>query len=156
MAQVSVKNGDKVSVDYVGTLEDGTVFDTSVKAVAEKAGLPLRPSYEPLSFTVGAGQMIKGFDAAVVGMKAGEEKTVKIPAKEAYGERSNANVMIISTSQLEQMLGAKPGAGMALYSNTGARGKIVSTNATETEVDFNHELAGKALVFKITIRKIGA
>lgn len=156
MAQVSVKKGDKISVDYVGTLEDGTVFDTSVKSVAEKAGLPLRPSYEPLSFTVGAGQMIAGFDAAVVGMKVGEEKTVKIPAKEAYGERSNANVMIINTSQLELMLGAKPEAGMALYSNTGAQGKIVSTNSSQTEVDFNHPLAGKTLVFKITLRKIGA
>ncbi|MFA6048712.1 MAG: peptidylprolyl isomerase [Candidatus Micrarchaeia archaeon] len=156
MAQVSVKNGDSISVDYVGTLEDGTVFDTSVKAVAEKAGLPLRPSYEPLSFAVGAGQMIKGFDAAVVGMKVGEEKTVKIPAKDAYGERSNANVMVINTTQLELMLGAKPAAGMMLYSNTGAQGKITATNSSQTEVDFNHELAGKTLVFKITVRKIGA
>ncbi len=150
------KKGDVVSVDYVGTLEDGTVFDTSVKAVAQAAGLPPRPSYEPLSFTVGAGQMIKGFDAAVVGMGIGEEKTIKLPPKEAYGESLPGNVLVLPTDELEKMAGEKPEVGMMLSSQTGAQGKIISTNENETTIDFNHELAGKTLVFKITMRKIGA
>ena len=79
--------GDNVSVDYVGSFDDGTVFDTSLQEEAVKAGLPLRGSYAPLEFVVGAGQMISGFDAAVVGLKEGEEKAVHLTAAEAYGEK---------------------------------------------------------------------
>lgn len=83
--------GDTVSVNYIGALENGTLFDTSIEAEAKKANLPLRPAYSPLSFTVGAGQMIEGFDSAVVGMKEGQEKTVTIPPEEAYGVWSQEN-----------------------------------------------------------------
>ena len=69
-----VKQGDYVSVDYIGELEDGTVFDTSLEDVAVEAGIynPNR-EYKPLEFTVGAGQMIAGFDSGVIGMAVGEE-----------------------------------------------------------------------------------
>ncbi|MFA6329817.1 MAG: peptidylprolyl isomerase [Candidatus Micrarchaeia archaeon] len=150
----TVKKGDKIAVDYVGSLEDGTVFDTSIEAEAKKAGLPARPSYAPLSFTVGAGQMIAGFDAGVVGMALNETKTVKIAAKDAYGEWSEDNVQALPTKQLAEMLNATPKVGMQLYTQNGASGKIVSTDASVTKIDFNHALAGKALVFKITVRKI--
>ena len=63
--ELTVKKGDNVKVDYLGTLEDGSVFDTSIEEESKKAGLPQRPLYEPLPFTVGAGQMIKGFDDAM-------------------------------------------------------------------------------------------
>lgn len=83
-----VSKGDTVSVDYVGTLEDGTVFDSSLEEFAKKVKgyTPGARKYEPLTFTVGAGQMIKGFDAWVVGMKLGEKKTLTIAPKDAYGE----------------------------------------------------------------------
>ena len=68
---VGVKKGDKVRVHYTGSLEDGSVFDSS-------------EGKDPLEFTAGAGQMIKGFDSAVIGMEVGEEKEVKIPPEEAY------------------------------------------------------------------------
>ena len=80
-----VESGDTVSVDYKGSFENGTVFDTSIKTVAQEANLQLRPEYSPLQFTVGGGQMIKGFDNAVLGMKIGETKTVSIPPEDAYG-----------------------------------------------------------------------
>ncbi|MBI2581621.1 FKBP-type peptidyl-prolyl cis-trans isomerase, partial [Candidatus Woesearchaeota archaeon] len=72
--EVSVKKGNKVKVDYKGTFDDGTVFDAS-----EKHG-------QPLEFEVGSGQVIKGFDEAVMGMKKGEEKNITLPPVEAYGE----------------------------------------------------------------------
>lgn len=84
-----VSSGDTISVDYVGTLEDGTVFDSSFEEFAKKAknyNAQSGRKYEPLSFTVGAGQMIKGFDAGVVGMKLGEKKTLILAPKDAYGE----------------------------------------------------------------------
>lgn len=85
-ADRAVKNGDTVAVDYVGRLKDGTIFDASIRSEAEKSKNfnPAR-DYSPLLFTVGAGQMIKGFDKGVVGMKVGEKRTLEIPPEEAYG-----------------------------------------------------------------------
>ena len=85
----TVSIGDIVGVDYIGTLEDGTVFDSSLEEFAKKTKNYSPNSgrtYEPLSFTVGAGQMIKGFDAGVVGMKLGEKKTLVLAPADAYGE----------------------------------------------------------------------
>jgi peptidylprolyl isomerase len=82
-----VSSGDTIEVDYVGTLEDGTVFDSSLEEFAKKtANYSSGRTYKPLSFTVGAGQMIKGFDTGVVGMKLGEKKILTIAPADAYGE----------------------------------------------------------------------
>lgn len=82
-----VSSGDTISVDYVGKLEDGTIFDSSIKEEAKKmANYSSGRTYQPLSFTVGAGQIIKGFDAGVVGMKLGEKKILVIAPIDAYGE----------------------------------------------------------------------
>ena len=81
-----VKEGDYVRVDYTGKQEDGTVFDTSIKEVAIEAGIyNQKRDYQPLGFTVGAGEMIKGFDKGIVGMVQDEDKTLIIPPEEAYG-----------------------------------------------------------------------
>lgn len=84
-----VSKGDTVGVDYVWTLEDGTVFDSSIEEFAKKTKNYNSNSgrkYEPLAFTVGAGQMIKGFDSGVEGMKLGEKKTLVLAPADAYGE----------------------------------------------------------------------
>lgn len=73
-----VKTGDVVSVNYTGSLKDGTTFDSNVDPKFGHAG-------QPLVFTVGVGQMIPGFDKGVVGMKVGEKKTLTLPPEEAYG-----------------------------------------------------------------------
>ena len=88
IAKTVVSTGDTIEADYVGTLEDGTVFDSSLEEFAKKTKnyTPGGREYKPLSFTVGAGQMIKGFDAGVVGMKLGEKKTLVLAPADAYGE----------------------------------------------------------------------
>ena len=145
-------NGDTVSVNYIGTLTNGLLFDTSIKAEAEKAGLPLRPSYAPLSFKVGAGQMIAGFDAAVVGMKIGDEKTVTLSPAQAYGERRDDAIIPISLDKIGNASGLTVGA--VLYAQNGASGKVVEINSTHAKVDFNSPLAGETLVFTIRMVNI--
>lgn len=82
----AVKTGDNISVDYTGRFENGKVFDTSIEKVAEENNLPPRgEAYEPLNFTVGKRQMIKGFDEGVIGMKVGETRKLTIPPEKAYG-----------------------------------------------------------------------
>ncbi|MFH1056308.1 MAG: FKBP-type peptidyl-prolyl cis-trans isomerase, partial [Candidatus Micrarchaeota archaeon] len=113
-------------------------------------GLPLRTSYEPSEFTVGAGQMIKGFDDAVVGMAEGEEKTVRLLPSEAYGERREDLLIEVNRSQIpgDVKIGSK------LQSSTGAVATVVNVSNDTITIDANHALAGKALNFKIIIRKI--
>ncbi len=148
-----VANGSKVTIDYVGFFDNGTVFDTSIAEEARKAGLPLPPDLQPLVFTVGGGQVIKGFDKAVLGMSAGESKLVRIPPEEAYGPYLQQNVVTINASELDRG-GGQPKLGMVVSTGAGARGKIISlTNATVT-IDFNPPLAGKALNFNMTVKKI--
>ena len=147
----TVANGDTVHVNYIGRLTNGRLFDTSIKEEAQKAGFPLRPSYAPLSFTVGAGQMIPGFDAAVVGMKQGEEKTVSLSPEQAYGGRRGDAIISVPVGKIGNSSSIKVGA--LLHAQNGANGKVVGIENGIAKVDFNHELAGETLVF--TIRMVG-
>lgn len=149
-----VKEGDYITVNYIGQLEDGAIFDTSLEEVAKEAGQynPAR-EYSPLGFTVGAGQMIKGFDNGVLGMEIGEERMVTIPAAEAYGEYNEELVQPVEISQLREM-GIEPEVGMALYTQHG-QVTVAKMNDTHAFIDYNHHLAGKTLVFKITLISIG-
>jgi FKBP-type peptidyl-prolyl cis-trans isomerase 2 len=143
-----VENGDTISVDYVGKLEDGTVFDTSVTEAAIQAGIynQMR-NYEPLTFTVGTGQMIEGFDKGVVGMKVGEKKTLKIPPEEAYGEYDPE----LSRELPVEAVTFAPEVGMQLATDTGLRGIVTEVGEKSFLIDFNHELAGKTLIFEVTV-----
>jgi len=144
--------GDTVGVYYIGKLANGKLFDTNVKEEAQKAGLPLRDSYPLLTFTVGAGQMIPGFDAGVLGMKEGEEKTVTLPPAQAYGEKNPEAVITVPLANIGNSTSIK--AGALLYAQNGATGKVVEVDATDAKVDFNHELAGETLVFTIRMVNI--
>ena len=148
-----VENGNTISVDYVGKLEDGTVFDTSVKEAAIEAEIynQMR-NYEPLTFTVGAGQMIAGFDEGVVGMEVGETKTLKIPPEEAYGEYDPE----LSRELPVEAVNFTPEVGMQLATDTGLRGIITEVGEKSFIIDFNHELAGKTLIFEVTVVSVEA
>lgn len=96
-AQLVAQKGDTVLVDYVGSFENGTVFDTSIAAQAQAAGLySLSKEYTPLNITLGNGDVIPGFENAIAGMKKGETKTVTIPPTQGYGNYDPAKVTTIS------------------------------------------------------------
>lgn len=150
---VTVQEGDAIEVDYLGTFDDGTVFDTNIQEEAQKAGLPLRGSYPPLGFTVGAGQVIEGFEQGVLGMQEGEEKNITIPAAQAYGEIQEDLVLEVNRSELsfgEEDI--SPGA--VIETSTNMKGIVTEVTPDTIAVDFNHPLAGKTLHFKIIVRAI--
>ena len=133
--------GKSVKVHYVGTLDDGTKFDSS------------RDRGEPIAFTCMAGQMIPGFDAAVNEMEVGETRTVKIPAAEAYGEFDPAHVHVIKLEEMPFFKEMQVGQHVML---TMADGRPVPAKATAKDeetitLDMNHELAGKDLTFEIEL-----
>jgi len=139
-----VKKGSKVKVDYTGTFDDGTVFDAS-----EKHG-------QPLEFEAGSGQVIKGFDDAVMGMKKGEEKKIVLPAKEAYGEVRAELHKKVPRAQLPQDQEPKVGMILAVGLPNGQQfpARIVAVTADDVTIDLNHPLAGKALHFKIKVAEV--
>lgn len=149
-----VATGDKIIVDYIGRLDDHNVFDTSVESIAKASGKhnPNRDYEAGLEFTVGAGQMIAGFDAGVVGMKLGETKTLKIPADQAYGEKKDELIGKIPLEQVGDLSGVSVGAQVLLGGNIPAT--ITEITDKDITVDANHELAGKDLIFDVTIKKI--
>ncbi len=94
------KNGDIVYVDYIGTLENGTIFDTSIQEEAVKANLfSEQKQYQPLQFNIGQNQLIPGFENAVIGMKVNEEKTIKLNPKDAYGEYDETRILTLPRTQ---------------------------------------------------------
>lgn len=136
--------GKKVKVHYVGTLDDGTKFDSS------------RDSGEALAFVCMAGQMIKGFDAAVNEMEIGEIRNVHIPAAEAYGPRRLELVQTFPIAGLPGAENLKVGMHLSLGSQSGvAYPAVVSAMDKETiTFDMNHEMAGKDLNFEIELLEI--
>ena len=139
-----IKKGDKVKVEYTGSLEDGTVFDSSEMHDA------------PLEFIVGAGQLIKGFDEAVVGMKIGEEKEIKIPPEEAYCEHNPEFVKDMPRDCFPPEQEIQPGMMFMVALQDGRQIPVRVTAVTDENVtiDLNPPLAGKTLVFKIKIVEI--
>ncbi|MBT4269237.1 MAG: peptidylprolyl isomerase [Deltaproteobacteria bacterium] len=138
-----VNKGDKIKVHYTGKLEDGTQFDSSVGS-------------DPLEFTIGAGQLIPGFDNGVVGMVIGDKRIVTIPAAEAYGERNEELVLDVEKSQLPPDIEPQIGQMLQSQQPDGNLINMVITNVNETSVtvDANPPLAGKTLIFEIELVEV--
>ena len=136
-------NGNIVQVHYTGTLADGTVFDTSVDR-------------EPLEFTLGAGQMIPGFEQAVPGMKVGESKTITIPAADAYGPRRDDMIIEVNREELPDGLDPKVGEQLPMTRTDGGISMVTVIKVAEKTItiDTNHPLAGKDLTFEIELVQI--
>lgn len=152
---MTIATGDSVTLEYTGRLDDGTVFDTSREPVAEEAGLvELQPDreYAPLTVEIGAGEIIEGLEESLIGLDHGESETVEIPPEKAYGEWVDESVEEFDTEELREMIGGQtPEEGAYLEAQNGQPGEIIHVDEETTRVDFNHELAGRTLVFDVDI-----
>ena len=131
--------GNTIKMHYTGSLNDGTVFDSS-------------QGRDPLEFELGSGQIIPGLDAAVTGMALGEEKTVTIPADEAYGAHHGDRVQSVPRDHIPAAVGTQ----LQVQTPDGQALAVVISDVTEEDVtlDANHPLAGKDLTFAVSIVEI--
>ena len=137
------KNGDTVKVHYTGKLGNGKIFDSSAKR-------------DPLQFKVGDGQIIPGFEQAVVGMNPGESKTIKLPADKAYGPYREEMILVVDQNQFPKNLKLEVGQQLQIPQKDGRKTLVTVTNISESSVtlDANHPLAGKDLSFDIQLIEI--
>lgn len=135
-----IEQGSKVKLHYTGTLDDGSVFDSS-------------KDKDPLEFEVGQGQVIPGFEEGVIGLKAGDKKTINIPADKAYGSYDEKRIGEYPKSNVPENMEVKIGAKIFLQSPDGgvAIATIKEIKDDILLLDLNHPLAGKDLTFEIEI-----
>ncbi len=138
-----VKKGDTVNVHYHGKLTDGSTFDSS-------------EGREPLQFIAGSGQVIAGFDNAIIGMEPGEKKTVHIPVAEAYGEQNQEFMMYHPIADFPADMTPEVGMQLNMGDNAGNVFPVVIAEVNEDNVllDANHPLAGKDLIFDLELVSI--
>lgn len=156
---MAIEPGDRVLLEYVGRFEDGSVFATSKYDVAREHSLDEAQNKEqaeftPLSFTVGRGEIIEGLDEAVIGMSAGEEATVTVSPAKGYGEHDPERVREYDPESFEEMVGEPPEIEDHVEAANGLHGDVTAISEDSVQVDFNHELAGKTLVFEIEILEV--
>lgn len=137
------KAGDTVRIHYTGTLDDGSVFDSS-------------QGRDPLQFTVGSGEIIPGLDSAIQGMAQGEEKTVTVPSAEAYGPHDPAGRQEVPRAQVPDNIPLDPGTALQVSRADGSVIPVTVAEVTEEVVvlDTNHPLAGKDLTFQVALVEI--
>jgi peptidylprolyl isomerase len=139
----AVKNGDTIRLQYKGQLEDGTVFDTSEGGA-------------PLEFKVGDGEFMAGLEKGVLGMNVGESKTIMIPAEEGYGLRKDERIFEWEKSRLPAGSDVAVGQQLQMYRADGMPVMVTVVGVSDSSVtmDCNHPLAGKNLIFDITLEEI--
>jgi len=137
------KNGDNVKIHYTGKLEDGTVFDSSA-------------GREPLEFTIGSGQVIPGFEEAVLGMRTGESKNVTIPSDKAYGERNEQLIIEVPREQVPPDINPELDQKLQMGGPNGELivVTVVDLNDDAIVLDANPPLAGKNLIFDLELVSI--
>lgn len=137
------KQGDVVHVHYRGTLDDGSVFDSS-------------EGNDPISFTLGSGEVIPGFEQAIEGMSTGEKKTQKIEAENAYGERRDELVFTVGRDQLPPGNDIEIGdmLRVGFPDGSSAAVQVAAMDEGSVTLDANHPLAGKNLTFELELVSI--
>jgi FKBP-type peptidyl-prolyl cis-trans isomerase 2 len=141
-----VQNGDQVSIEYEGLLEDGEIVERSSDT-------------GPVEFVVGSNIMPPGFEKALIGMGEGEEKTITMTPEEAFGPRDENLIHTVNRSVFGEKILPKPGMvlGMTLEKegqNHKVPALVVAVKGEDVTIDFNHPLAGKTIIYKLTLKGI--
>ena len=140
---MKTKNGDRVKVHYTGKLENGEVFDSS-------------RDRQPLEFTVGEGNVIAGFDKAVLDMEIGDKKSVEVAPDEAYGSRNEELVVAVERSEFPDHIEPSVGQRLQMQQPEGGTVELVITDMNDETItlDANHPLAGMTLLFEVEMMEI--
>lgn len=140
---IEAKIGNTVKVHYTGKLEDGTIFDSSIDK-------------DPLEFKIGNGNMIPGFEKAVMGMVLGDVKTANIPFQEAYGEKKKEMMVEVPMAQVPEDITPEVGLQLSIAQQDGSPIPVVISEVNDDKIilDANHPLAGKNLIFDIELVEI--
>jgi peptidylprolyl isomerase len=137
-----IEAGKTVKVHYKGTLNDGTVFDSS-------------EGRDPIEFEMGAGTVIAGFESAISAMEVNETKSVTIPCDEAYGEFNEDMVGMIPRTSLPEDINPEVGMVLSMQSEQGEMPvRIVQMDDDNLTLDANHPLAGQDLTFELTLVEV--
>lgn len=147
-----METGSFIKISYTGRIKDGKVFDTTDEEIAKKEDIyDEKRIYHPLPIVVGEKQVIEGLDKELKGMKVNESKTVEIPPEEAYGKRDLNLIRLVPMRTFKQQK-INPIPGMPIELD-GKLARIQTVAGGRVRVDFNHELAGKTLIFDVRIEE---
>jgi len=165
MAQA--KQGDKVKIDYTGTLEDGSIFDSTLEnecdpdecgcdEESDDCGDDCGCEAGPMVLTIGAGELFPLIDEALIGMAPGEKKTVVIPAQDAFGDYDKERVFSVPRSDLPDDLDPVVGDELVLTNEDEEElgVAVIEINEENVTFDANHPLAGEVLTFEVTLLEI--
>jgi peptidylprolyl isomerase len=142
-----VKQGDKITIDYEGRVKDGELFETTTET-------------GPLQFEVGSNSVMPAFEQAVLGMKTDEVKIIEIPAENGYGPKLDHLVQSFNREVFDHRINPQVGMvlGMTMEKdgeNKQVPGVVTEASDEQVTIDFNHPLAGRTLLFRITVKAIG-
>lgn len=148
---MAINNGDFVRLNFTGKVkETDDVFDTTIEDVAKDGDIYVEEkTYQPLPIVVGANHILPAIEEAIEGLEAGESKTIEVESKDAFGDRSSDLVQLIPMREFKKQ-GMTPVPGMPITAGDRS-GKILTVNGGRVKVDFNHELAGKDLIYDIKV-----
>ena len=151
---MSIENGDFVRVNFTGKIiETDEVFDTTYEEIAQEADIYVEnKEYVPIPIVVGGNHLLPKIEEAIIGLDAGDSKTVEVSSDDAFGPRNPKAIQLISMKEFKKQ-GMTPYPGMRI-SAEGGEGKILTVNGGRVKVDFNHPLAGKDLVYEVQVTEI--
>ena len=151
---MAIKEGDFVRLNFTGKIkETDEVFDTTSEDIAEEAGILVENKvYGPIPIIVGGNHLLKAIDDAIIGTEAGEAIHVSVTPENGFGQRNPDFIQLIPMKEFKKQ-GMTPYPGMKIQSE-GTTGKILTVNGGRVKVDFNHELAGRDLVYDVEVCEI--
>jgi len=151
---MAVKEGDFIRINYTGKIQEtGEIFDTTGEEIAEEAGLKTENKiFGAIPIVVGVRHVLKSLDKGIVGMEVGEKKEIEVAPEDGFGLRDPKLLQLIAMREFQKQK-MKPHVGMTITME-GRPGKIRSISGGRVTVDFNHEFAGKTLVYDVEVEKI--